>query len=454
MFSTLLASGATDAVFFTNGTHTYSREVIIKAAASLSHRLPPQPQVINLFNDRHAFMVVLLAVGMRSGTLLLPASHTQHAMDTMLSAYAKAPVWVASESRIFDRPGVLWLDSDDIYAALNSAVACPDTSIVPVFDLTSDVVMFTSGSTGTPKAVRKTWHTMAVLGRAALQRLGWQASPPWVVATVPQQHMYGFEATMLWPLLSGARVFNARPLFPEDIQSAVNEAQRLSQGLMQREVWLVSTPLHLQKLLDYGVTFNVPKLTILSATAPLSVDLAKALAQRFNARVVEIYGSTETASLATREPANTPFWTLYDHYQLFEQAGLFSLHIPDLALTLPLHDTLRCVDERRFELLGRQTDLVKVAGKRASLADLNAALLGVEGVEDGCFWYDSASDRMQAVVVSQLDSATLRARLVPLMDAVFLPRRCYFVAALPRNATGKLPQQAVTELIARLQEAS
>lgn len=450
VFSTVLASGSKDTVFFTDGTHAYSREVIFKAAATLSGRLPPQAKVINLFSDRHAFMVVLLAVGMRSGTLLLPANHTHRAIDTILTDYSNVPVWVASELQIFDRPGVSWIDSEDIHHALNAALACPQTAMAPEFDMDSDVVMFTSGSTGTPKAVRKTWHALGVLGQAALQRLGWKTSAPMVVTTVPQQHMFGFEATMLWPLLSGASVFNARPLFPEDIQSAVNKAQRLTQG----DVWLVSTPLHLQKLLDYGVTFNVPHLTLLSATAPLSAALAQSLAERFNARVVEIYGSTETASLATREPANSALWTLYDNYQLFEQAGLFSLHIPDLALTIPLHDTLRQVDERRFELLGRQTDLVKVAGKRASLADLNAALLGVEGVEDGCFWYDSASDRMQVVVVSQIDCASLRARLVPLMDAVFLPRRCYFVAALPRNATGKLPQQAVAELIARLQETS
>ena len=79
---------------------------------------------------------------------------------------------------------------------------------------------FTSGSTGSPKPNPKTWAAFrARTGQnlAALQDL-WQGhAQPNIVATVPPQHMYGMELSVLMPLLAPACVHAARPFFPEDL---------------------------------------------------------------------------------------------------------------------------------------------------------------------------------------------------------------------------------------------
>ncbi|MBD3776933.1 MAG: AMP-binding protein [Thiotrichales bacterium] len=446
MLSRLSHHTLRDAWLLTDGTDGYSTSAIISAAWHLAQHLPAKPHVVNLFSDRHAFLVVLLAVAMRSGTLLLPSSTTSRALDDIQAFFPDRLLWLASDCSILNRPGAEWISSEDIRDSLAEEPSASLEQMLAAFDFNSDVVMFTSGSTGLPKPVRKTWRELAVMGENAIARFGWADVKPYVVATVPQQHMFGFETTMLWPLLSGAQVYSGRPLFPEDIQAAIN-------GVDGREVWLISTPLHLRKLLDYGVEFTVPRLNILSATAPLSAELARDLSTHFNARVFEVYGSTETASLASRELLRNPLWRLYDGYRLSQQADSTNLHIEALEQTHTLHDRLRLVDGEHFELMGRQSDLVKVAGKRASLADLNRALLGIDGVEDATFWYDEGSDRMQALVVSAtLDAARIRSALTPWMDPVFLPRRIHFVDSLPRNTVGKLPQAALAELVASLQE--
>jgi acyl-coenzyme A synthetase/AMP-(fatty) acid ligase len=108
-------------------------------------------------------------------------------------------------------------------------------------------------------------------------------------------------------------------------------------------------------------------------------------------------------------------------------------------------------------LHGRTADLVNIAGKRSSLAYLNHQLNSIRGVLDGTFFLPDESHasstgvtRVAAFVVAPtLDPATLIEELRRRIDPVFLPRPLMFVERLPRNDTGKLPQEALRELAAR-----
>jgi acyl-coenzyme A synthetase/AMP-(fatty) acid ligase len=103
-----------------------------------------------------------------------------------------------------------------------------------------------------------------------------------------------------------------------------------------------------------------------------------------------------------------------------------------------------------FLLHGRTADLVNVAGKRSSFGYLNAQLNAIPGVIDGAFFLreemtgSTGVTRLGAVVVAPgLTVAALTEQLRQLIDPVFLPRPLLIVEQLPRNATGKLPQQAL-----------
>ncbi len=91
-------------------------------------------------------------------------------------------------------------------------------------------IAFTSGSTGTPTSHAKRWGSLHFNTRFNAERIreclgiDQAAAPTNIIATVPPQHMYGTETSVLLPLLAGMAVHGARPLFPGDVAVALAEA--------------------------------------------------------------------------------------------------------------------------------------------------------------------------------------------------------------------------------------
>jgi acyl-coenzyme A synthetase/AMP-(fatty) acid ligase len=113
-------------------------------------------------------------------------------------------------------------------------------------------------------------------------------------------------------------------------------------------------------------------------------------------------------------------------------------------------DVIEITGEDEFLLHGRTADLVNVAGKRSSFGYLNTQLNAIPGVIDGAFFLrddptgSTGVARLGALVVAPgMSAALLIESLKQRIDAVFLPRPLLMVEKLPRNATGKLPQQAL-----------
>ena len=193
---------------------------------------------------------------------------------------------------------------------------------------------------------------------------------------------------------------------------------------------------------------------MLSATDALSEKLARETESALGLSPHEIYGSTETLSFASREPLHESLWRPYASIRLVQDGtGQTRLESPHLQTPTVLQDCFRVEADGRFAVLGRHIDIVKIGGKRASLAELNRRLKDMEGVEDGfCFIQEGGSSegRLVAVVVSQLDKQAIREGLRPYVDEVFLPRKIHFVECLPRNEVGKLANSEMEKLLAGL----
>ena len=306
---------------------------------------------------------------------------------------------------------------------------------------------FTSGSTGAPRPNAKTWRsfrTSTAQNLAALAGLWPDDAVVHAVATVPPQHMYGMEMSVLLPLLGNVAVHGARPFFPQDVADALaaTPAPRL----------LVTTPVHLRALVEAGV--SLPSLAgIVTATAPLPQPLAAAAEARFGCEVREVFGSTETCVIARRRTAVEAAWTPMPGVRVVPQPDGALVHAAHLPQPVALADLVEVHADGCFELRGRQADLLEIAGKRASLGDLTRRLLAVPGVDDGVvFQLDDADDvgvhRIAALVVAPtLAEADILHALRRSIDPVFLPRRLRRVDALPRNETGKLPRAALLHLL-------
>ncbi|MDB6090217.1 MAG: 4-chlorobenzoate--CoA ligase [Gammaproteobacteria bacterium] len=308
--------------------------------------------------------------------------------------------------------------------------------------------VFTSGSTGTPLPYKKTWGRLLRCVHDGASRLGLlDGRSHAIVGTVPPQHMYGFESSVLLGLQSGSALCAERPFYPADICSTL--------GAVPRPRVLISTPIHLRALLAAEVELP-PTDLIVSATAPLSQDLAQEVEQRFATRLLEIYGSTETGQIATRRTAQTLEWQLWPSVSLTLKDGQAWAQGGHIEQATPMCDVLEVTGEDRFRLHGRMADLVNIAGKRSSLAYLNHQLNCIDGVVDGTFFLldethasSTGVTRLAAFVVAPgLNAAALTDELRKRIDPVFLPRPLLFVDHLPRNGTGKLPHDALRALAA------
>ena len=389
--------------------------------------------MIDLCEDRYKFLVAYAAALSVGHTVLLPSS--------------RADEIVADVQRT--NAGSYRIDDAAVEAALGSAATeQPINTSIPA-DMTV-MVGYTSGSTGQPKTFPKRWHTVngsnsrnAQMIRAAI---GGNPDAVWVLATVPPQHMYGMELSILLPLSGNMAVHAGRPLFPADIASALAE--------LPRPRVLVSTPVHLRAIVESPQEF--PEVdVIVSATAPLDQALAAAVVAKLNGEMVEMFGSTETCVFASRHTAREEAWRLYDGVRLEAHPEGTLVHAPWFVEPVLLQDVVEQRDGNRFVVVGRSSDMIEVAGKRASLSDLTRRLLAIEGVKEAVVFQPDANAvgtirRVAALVVApNLTSRHVLDRLAGGVDTAFLPRPLLIVDKLPRNELGKLPRENLVRALRR-----
>jgi acyl-coenzyme A synthetase/AMP-(fatty) acid ligase len=415
-----------------------SQAEFLRDVLALAARLPQTGHAFNLCKDRYWFSVALFAAISRGVVSLLQNSTAPENMAALFADYPDA-ICLGEQTTpmLVQIPYVVVPHAD---------LPVSDTPLdMPQIPRTQQITrIFTSGSTGKPQAHSMTFWRMHKCAMAEAERM-WEVAggPCSVLGTVSPQHMFGLEATVLLPIFGGGQFSARQPFFPADVASALAE--------LPEPRLLVSTPFHLRKLMDAQIT--LPRVSaVLSATAPLSLELAQEVEAQLIAPMVEIYGSTETGALATRRPTQGTEWQTYAGITLQSDQDQTRAHAAHFDAPQTLNDVVDLLSPTRFRLLGRNSDMINIVGKRNSLAFLNQLLLSLPGVEDGVFcMHDSGSadeaPRLIAFVVApSLTGAAIQASLRQHVDPVFLPRPLVFLASLPRDANGKLAASSLAGL--------
>jgi acyl-coenzyme A synthetase/AMP-(fatty) acid ligase len=431
-----------DRVAFRGGEGAITHAELHGRAALLAESLPDRALVINYCERRDNFTLALMAALMRGQTALFPGD--RNARTYAMLAGDNPDLYCLSDAPLpFGAPGDVVIDGD---ALLGAGRGAGTPRLVAGSHPAARV--FTSGSTGKPTVNEKSWGMLVAGGKSipAMLQLTVLANPT-VVATVPSQHMYGFETAIMNVLQGAAAAHVERPVYPADIARCLAEAPAPRV--------LVTTPVHLRALVESRVTLPAVA-RVISATAPLSRELAEASERRLGAEVWEIYGFTEAGSVGGRRTVSMQDWTLRKDFVAREEAGRQFLEWPAFGLRIPFPDVVQIVDPGHIRLQGRAQDMVNIAGKRASLAGLTTQMLEINGVEDGVFWLPSEDRGMGVVarlvafvVAPSRGEAELRAELQRRLDSAFVPRTIVFVDRLPRNATGKLTERAMKDLAAQ-----
>jgi acyl-coenzyme A synthetase/AMP-(fatty) acid ligase len=414
-------------------------------AERLAESLPPGRHFLNACADRYRFAVGFAAGLMTGRVSLLPSTHTPEVIRHLIQFAPDAFCLTDDEACTIELPRFHYGDSMDPIVPEGGASGSFHVPRIPDDQLAA--IVFTSGSTGTPLPYRKTWGRLAGCVRAGAEELGIADGGEFtLIGTVPPQHMYGFESTVLVALQSGNAFAAERPFYPVDVAAAVVAAPRPRA--------LVTTPIHLRTLLAADLAWPALDL-IVSATAPLSRELAEEAESRSGARLLEIYGSTETGQIAIRRTRESEVFRLFPGVKLRADNGQTYAHGGHIEQMTPMCDVIELCGKREFTLHGRTADLVNVAGKRSSFGYLNAQLNAIPGVLDGAFFLrdrdqggaTGISRLAAAVVAPSLSAASILESLRQRIDPVFLPRPLLLVSRLPRNTAGKLPHQALEALL-------
>lgn len=445
-FSPLLGEGDADQPLVWCHGRPVSRAEFLAHVIKLAGELPSARYAINLCDDRYAFMVAFAAALVAGQTNLLPHSRINAVVEGAAEQYPDSYCLVDTPIEGLGLP-------QHTLGEFEFTASTPQPSMPEIAAAHIAAITFTSGSTGQPQANPKTWGQLVAGAKLAKQRFSIDRNTR-IIATVPPQHMYGLETSILLPLISGACVNAGRPFFPEDLRLALED---FPESADTKRV-LITTPVHLRACI--AAELQWPKLDfIISATAPLDETLARRIEEIFAAPLLEIFGCTEAGSIASRRTLDGPLWQPYDGMRIEIQNNQSVVCGAYLTQATAFSDHIEISADNRFRLLGRHADMVNIAGKRASLADLSHQLTHIPGVEDGIFFNPAKDEdnvtRLAAFVVApQLDKQQILSALSQKIDSVFLPRPLHKLDALPRAATGKIPHAVLSQLYQRLRSAS
>ncbi len=256
------------------------------------------------------------------------------------------------------------------------------------------LTFLTSGSTGEPKPCT---HGTASLEQEIAAFAPLLTGVKRIIACVPSHHIYGFLFTALMPRHLDIPVIEGRFLSPGQWS-----------GALQQGDLIVSSPSYWQYL-----TRSLPHyrdgVMGLTSTAPMPRTLSDTLATQGLSRLIEIYGSSETAGVGWRDdPADPytllPFWHSLPDGQLVrslpEGGEAASLTPMDLLIWEP-PTAMERRGPVRFRPAGRRDNAVQVGGINVFPARIAAVICDHDLVAKCTVRpaQDAAIDRLKAHIM-------------------------------------------------------
>jgi long-chain acyl-CoA synthetase len=298
----------------------------------------------------------------------------------------------------------------------------------------SGITFSTSGATGKPQHIRYTHDSLMDEAHAWAQVYQASAFPVnRIVTLVPCHHIYGFIWGVLLPKALGIPVI-------ETNQEALPRllAGDLLVGVPDQWQWLAGSARAVSGPVQ-GVTSTAPMPDKLHQQLVTADGAAPALL----VRLLQIYGSTQTGGIASRDRHDAPY-TLAPGRHRSAGGGVELMLRGGALVPLGLQDEIRWTGTDQFELLRRTDRCVQVGGHNVSLAWVREQLLAYPAVEDASVRLDTAvgPPRLKAFVVLKAPSDLSQEAglqewaLDNLPWYAALSSICYG-AELPRNIMGK-----------------
>ena len=292
----------------------------------------------------------------------------------------------------------------------------------------------TSGSSGEPK---RCVHALSDLAQEVDHLADLFQGTKRVLSAVSAHHIYGFLLTVLLPeRLGGIEVVDVRLMTP----------QALTRRMMPGDL-VVSHPAHWSLVARHGGALAAG-VTGVTSTTPCPVELAVELTRAGGGleRLVQIYGSSETAGVGWRESPVAPYRVM-PHWSRAPAAELDLLRrcADGTTRTTSTQDAIEWLDDRHFRVAGRIDAAVQVGGINVFPKRVSAVLQTHPLVREAAVRLMTANEgqRLKAFVVPKLgaDLGALQTELAlwanQHLSVPERPKSYTFGRRLPVNESGK-----------------
>lgn len=294
--------------------------------------------------------------------------------------------------------------------------------------------IYTSGtSANNPKCVQKSMKNFLDESRDVWNELGLDRGLEFI-STTTINHLFGLCFQLIIPLDNGCIINLDRISYPEDLKI--------------KNAVLITTPSFLEALRKYDACPEVKPKVIISAGAPLSRETFD-YAIKISERVIDLYGSTETGSIAYRERPDGEKLKLFKGIKILEtkENGTLIKTNYSYESSQKLSDRIKLLNEEEIELLGRCDRVLKVQEKRIRADEIEIEIRKQSFVE-ACFCLDTGGKIGALCVLSKegLDFLIKEGKLEIVKQLKLalnnkfevIPQKWKFFDKIPVNERGKV----------------
>ena len=499
LFSALRAAFPVDldavAVETDTGLH-YSWRDLDRSTAMLANLLQslklPAGSRIAVQVEKSVEALALYLATLRAGYVFLPlnTAYQSGEIEYFIGNAAPAVVvcspknfgWVSKIAFKAGTQSVFTLGDDRTGSLLERAAHCSDQHSVAqrsADDLAA--ILYTSGTTGRSKGAMLTHGNLLSNAQVLKDYWGWKAGDV-LMHVLPIFHVHGLFVAVHGALLNGSKM----------LWMAKFDPKRVLQKLPEATVFMGVPTLYVRLLAEPGLDKNVVRnmRLFVAGSAPLLIETFTEWQARTGHTILERYGMSETAML-TSNPYTTD--VRYDG-QSQRRGGTVGFPLPGVQLRVQgdagnnlftgeiggiqvkgpnvfagywqmpektkeeftadgffkTGDVGKVDSDGYVTIVGRSKDLIISGGYNVYPAEIEATINMLDGVAESAVVGVTDPDFGEvgvAVVIAkpgaQLEPSQILAGLKAQLANFKIPKRCYVVPELPRNAMGKVQKNVL-----------